>query len=431
MRQYNSQRLDSAKTRVLACPTMPISLPNSRKLLGFLRFIAFRFTDDHCAQVASSLTFTTLLALIPLITVTVTVFAAFPVFTDLMTQIKIFMLTNMVPEVAGKVITVYMTQFSAKAAKLTMLGIASLTITALLLMYTIDRAFNNIWRVRKPRTLFQRVLTYWTVLTIGPIILGASLSLTYYLVSFSLGYVKHAPLLGQTTLKLVPVALMSLAFTLLYSTVPNRYVPWKHAMVGGIFAGITFELMKRVFAWYITSFPTYTLVYGAFATFPIFLLWIYFSWLVVLLGAVIAAALSHWRGGTWQTLRAPGWRFEAALRLLQALAEAQRAGHSANLAWLRRHVDLGLEEMEALLDRLTQANFVRHAEKDAWLLSRAPQDISTADVFRLFVFDAVSKNAVDDAYQSLLGKLVEQHQAALTTTLADLLPVPESLAKEK
>ncbi len=401
---------------------MHATLPNSRKLLGFLRFVAFRFVDDRCAQIASSLTFTTLLSLIPLITVMVMVFAAFPVFTDLMTQIKIFMLMNMVPEVAGKVITVYMTQFSSKAAKLTMLGIAGLTITALLLMHTIDHTFNAIWRVRKPRTVLQRFLTYWTVLTIGPIILGASLSATYYLVSFSLGYVKHIPLLGQGTLKLVPVVLMSLAFTLLFATVPNRYVPWKHALAGGIFAGIAFELMKRVFTWYITSFPTYTLVYGAFATFPIFLLWIYFSWLVILLGAVIAATLSHWRGGTWQIARAPGWQFEAALRLLLALATAQHTGHSANLAWLRRHVDLGLEELEALLERLTQANFVRRTEKDAWLLSRAPQDISSAEVFRLFVFDAESKSTAGDAYQTLLGKLGEQHQATLTPTLADLLP---------
>lgn len=410
---------------------MHTPLPDSRKILGFLRFIAYRFADDRCAQVASSLTFTTLLSLIPLITVTVTVFAAFPVFTDLMTQIKIFMLTNMVPEVAGKVITVYMTEFSSKAAKLTMLGIAGLTVTALLLMYTIDHAFNAIWRVRKPRTVSQRFLTYWTVLTIGPIILGASLSVTYYLVSFSLGYVKHIPLMGPSTLKLAPIALMSLAFTLLYAAVPNRYVPWKHALVGGIFAGIAFELMKRGFAWYITSFPTYTLIYGAFATFPIFLLWIYFSWLVILLGAVIAAALSHWRGGTWQIIRAPGWQFEAALRLLQALAEAQRAGHSIKLAWLSQHVDLGLDEMEALLDRLAQANFVRRADKDAWLLLRAPQEISTADVFRLFVFDAKSKSAADDAYQTLLGKLGEQYQATLTPTLADLLPAPAPLAKEE
>ena len=407
---------------------MPTRLLPPRKFLGFLRFIAHRFADDRCAQIASSLTFTTLLSLIPLITVTVTVFAAFPVFTELMTQIKIFMLMNMVPEVAGKVITVYMTQFSNKAAKLTMLGIVGLTITALLLIYTIDRAFNVIWRVRRPRSVLQRFLTYWAVLTIGPIIIGASLSVTYYVVSFSLGYVKHIPLLGPTTLKLLPVGLMSLAFTLLYLAVPNRYVPWKHALVGGVFAGLTFELMKRIFGWYVGSFPTYTFVYGAFATFPIFLLWIYLSWLVILLGAVIAATLSHWRGGTWQLSRAPGWQFADALRLLQALANAQQAGHSASLAWLSRHVELGLEEMEALLERLAQANIVRRMNKDTWLLSRAPQDISTADVFRLFVFDSESTADDGDAYQTLLAKLGQQHQATLTTTLADLLPPPAAPA---
>lgn len=410
---------------------MQLTLPKTRKLLGFLRFVAHRFADDRCAQVASSLTFTTLLALVPLITVTVTIFAAFPVFTDLMTELKIFILTNMVPEVAGKVITVHMTQFSSKAAKLTMLGIAGLAITSLLLMSTIDRAFNVIWRVRKPRTLLQRFLTYWAVLTIGPIILGASLSVTYYLVKLSLGYFENIPLLGKSALMGLPVLLMSLAFTLLYTAVPNRWVPFRHALVGGIFAGIAFELMKRVFAWYITSFPTFTLVYGAFATFPIFLLWIYFSWLVILFGAVLAAALSYWRGSTWLTPRTPGWQFEAALRLLHALATAQRAGHSVRLAWLSKQVEMGLEEMEALLDRLAQANIVRRANKDAWLLSRAPQDISTADVFHLFVFDTDAKSAAGSTYQTLLDKLKEQHQTTLTPTLADLLLAPTALAKEE
>ena len=149
------------------------------------------------------------------------------------------------------------------------------------------------------------------------------------------------------------------------------------------------------------------------------------------MGAVIAAALSHWRGGTWLLTRGPGWQFEAALRLLQVLTEAQRAGHSVKLAWLRQHIDLGLEDMEALLDRLTQANFVRRAEKGAWLLSRAPRDISTAEVFQLFVFDAASQNAAGDAYQDLLGKLGAQHQATLTPTLADLLAAPATLGKEE
>lgn len=398
----------------------------SKKLFGFLRFIVQRFAEGRCEQVAASLTFTTLLALVPLFTVTVTVFAAFPGFSDLITQVKIFMLVNMVPEVAGKIITVYMEQFGAEAAKLTLLGIGGLVVTALLLMNTIDRTFNIIWRVRKRRALWPRFLTYWTVLTIGPLIVGASLSVTYYLVQLSLGYVKDIPQIGQFTLKLVPIGLMSIAFTLLYFAVPNRYVPFRHALFGGIFAGITFDLMKRVFALYITNFPSYMLVYGAFATFPIFLLWIYFSWLLVLLGAVIAAALSHWRAGTWQKSRLLGWHFEAALQLLQELAQAQTARQAATLAWLRDRVDLGLDEMEEILDRLMRADIVRRGNRGAWLLARAPKDISTAEVFRLFVFDAgsLAENAVQtqSAYQAIVGKLDAEQRVALAQSLADLVP---------
>ncbi len=404
-----------------------IALPTQlKKFLGFARFVTRRFLDDRCAQVAASLTFTTLLALVPLITVTVTVFAAFPLFSQLTTQLKIFMLSNMVPEVAGKIITVYMEQFSHKAAKLTLLGIAGLTVTALLLMNTIDRTFNYIWRVRKPRAFLQRFLTYWAVLTIGPIVLGASLSLTYYLVRLSLGYVEHIPLLGQFGLKALPILLMSVAFSLLYFTLPNRYVPLRHALLGGIFAGVTFELMKRLFALYITSFPTYTLVYGAFAIFPIFLLWLYFSWLVILLGAVIAAALSHWHAGTWQKSRLPGWHFEAALHVLLELASAQSSGHTVTLAWLRKRLDLGLDDMEEILDRLAQANIVRRSEKDGWLLSRAPQDISAAEVFRLFVFDAGSAAETQAAHQALFNKLDAEHRSALAPTLADLVPAAKA-----
>jgi len=394
------------------------------KSWGFIRFVVCRFQEGQCAEVAASLTFTTLLALVPLLTVTVTVFATFPVFSDLTTQLKNFILNNMVPEVAGKIITVHMAEFSANAAKLTLLGIAGLAVTTLLLMNTIGHTFNTIWRVRKPRPLLQRFLTYWTVLTIGPIILGASLSVTYYLVRLSLGYVQHVPLLGQLGLKLVPIVLMSIAFTLLYFTVPNRYVPLWHALIGGIFAGLAFEFMKRIFTFYIASFPTYTLVYGAFAIIPIFLLWLYFSWLVILIGAVIAATLSHWRVVTWEKSRRAGWQFEAALRVLQELAVAQASGHSVTLPWLRKRVDLGLDEIEEILDRLATANIARRSERNGWLLSRAPKDISTADVYRLFVFDVGTPTTTQSTYQAILSKLDAEQNTTLAPTLADLATPP-------
>lgn len=393
-------------------------------LAGFLRFVAGRFFDDHCPQVAASLAYTTLLSLVPLVTVAVTLFAAFPVFSDLMTQVKIFLLTNMVPETAGKIITVYMVQFSEKAARLTMIGIAFLLITALLLIQTIDRAFNTIWRVRQQRSILYRFLTYWAVLTVGPLLLGASLSITYYLLTLSLGYVKNVPLIGELSLRLVPTLLMALTFSLLYFAVPNRYVPFKHALTGGLVAGIGFELMKKAFAWYISSFPTYKLVYGAFAAFPIFLLWIYVSWLVILIGAVIAAALSHWRGSAWQLIRHPGWRFTAGLRVLGELAAAQRSGHTVTLAALRHRVQLGLEDLEDILDRLRTANIVRRAEKGGWLLSRSPDDILAADLYRLFVFDAAQAAPAreDDRLGKLVADIARGEAAVQQVRLTDLFP---------
>jgi membrane protein len=397
--------------------------PPMAHVLGFLRFAAARFFEDRCPQVAASLTYTTLLSLVPLVTVAVILFAAFPVFTDLMTQVKIFMLTNLVPEIAGKIITVYMVQFSEKAAGLTMIGIGFLIVTSLLLMQTIDHSFNTIWRVRQQRGIVHRFLTYWAVLTVGPLLLGASLSATYYVVTLSLGYVRHIPGVAEFVLRLLPSLLITVTFSLLYFAVPNRYVPFRHALAGGVVAGAGFELMKKGFTWYITSFPTYKLVYGAFAAFPIFLLWIYSSWMLILAGAVIAAALSHWRGSAWRRSKRPGWRFVAALQVLRELIEAQRTGHATKLVSLRQQVQLGLEDLEEILDRLYVANLVRRADNGEWLLSRAPQDIRGADVYRLFVFDAGQMPSKEtDQLNHLIADMAQGKAEALQVTLADLFP---------
>lgn len=408
-----------------------VHLPTRIARVGsFLRFVIGRFFEDRCPQVAASLTYTTLLSLVPLITVTVTLLAAFPVFTELMTNVKIFMLTNLVPEMAGKIITVYMVQFSEKAAKLTAIGVGFLLLTSLMLMQTIDHAFNTIWRVRQQRGILHRFLTYWAVLTVGPLLLGISLTITYYLVTLSLGYVKHIPVIGETTLRVVPMLLMTLAFSLLYFAVPNRYVPFRHALLGGVVAGVGFELMKKTFAWYVTSFPTYKLVYGAFAAFPIFLLWIYVMWLIILVGAIIAAALSHWRGGAWQRLKHPGWRFTAGLQVLGELAAAQHTGHTVTLPALRRRVHFGLEDLEEILDRLRAANIVRRSESGSWLLSRAPQDIRAADVYRLFIFDAARAGAPTegDRISELMAELARNEHQALEITLAELYSAPAQAA---
>ena len=275
---------------------------------GYLRFVIKRFRQDRCLQVAGSLTFTTLLALVPLITVVLAVFTAFPVFSNFSAELKAFIWNNLMPQAAGKVISVYLQQFTEHAARLTALGIVFLAVTALMLMLTIDRALNSIWRVTRQRPLINSLLIYWAVLTVGPILIGAGLSLTSWLLTFSLGFTQQLPALGVFLIKLAPVVLYTIAYVLLFLTVPYRYVPVIHALAGALVAAVATEAMNRSFALYITHVPTYKLVYGTFASIPIFMLWIYLSWLVVLLGAVIAASLPNWRGEAGLQERAPGYQ---------------------------------------------------------------------------------------------------------------------------
>jgi len=266
-------------------------------LIYLLRILARRFIEDRCMQVASSLTLTTLLALVPVVTVALTVASAFPVFGLLLGQLHNFVVQNLLPR-SVDAITTYAQQFSENAAHLTAVGVVILGVTALMLLFTIEGEFNVIWRVSRPRPLLRRMLVYSTVLAIGPLLVGASLSVTSYLITLSLGLVEEVPGVQSALLRFVPLALTSAAFALLYFTLPKCPVLKRDAVTGGIAAGAGFEVMKHGFGFYVAQFPTYTVVYGAFAAVPIFLLWIYLSWLIIICGAVLVAALPEWRGRT-------------------------------------------------------------------------------------------------------------------------------------
>lgn len=358
-------------------------------LLNFVRFVATRFRQDGCMQIAASLTFTTLLSLVPLITIALTMFSAFPVFEDFSSQIKIYLLNNLMPEMAGKVITEYMQQFTESAMRLTAVGIVFLAVTAMLMMLTIDHAFNTIWRVSRSRPLLKRLVVYWAVLTLAPLLIGASLSLTSWLVGLSMGYAKHIPIFGVGALKVLPVLFTTLAFAMLFRLVPNRHVPHTHALIGAVAAAIVFESMNRTFGYYISHFPTYKLVYGAFASVPVFLMWIYLSWLTTLLGAVIAASLSHWRAPAAQKLSS-ATRLLDALRILQFLANGLQQGRVATFPEMSRSLHLGYDVLEETLEKLARADMVRKAEGQDWLLMRDATHIRAAELLRLFVLDGNS-----------------------------------------
>lgn len=390
-------------------------------LLHFLRFITDRFRQDRCAEMAASLTFTTLLSLVPLITIALTLFSAFPVFVDFSEEIKKFLLANMMPETGGKMISRYMEQFAQSAAKLTTVGIISLALTAMLMMLTIEDAFNTIWRVSRPRSLVQRVLVYWVVLTLGPLLIGGSLSLTSWLAGLSMGYTKQIPVFGVVMLKVTPVILATLAFSLLFRVVPNRYVPLRHALIGGLVAAVAFEYMNRTFAFYIAYFPTYELVYGAFASIPIFLLWIYLSWLTILLGALIAASLSHWNSGSSKAIL-PAVQLYYALRILKIMSEGMHSGIVHTLPMLSKQLHVGFDSIEQILEKLAQINVVNKLADNDWVMIRDAEHVHVGELYRLFIFDQTTfaEQHNDAEIRAWLARLGQYYADMTDISLRDL-----------
>ncbi len=391
-------------------------------IVNFTRFVVRRFREDRCAQIASSLTFTTLLSIVPLIMIALTMFSAFPVFQDFSSEIRSFLLNNLMPEKGGSVITRYMQQFAESAARLTTVGIVLLASTAMLMMLTIDKAFNTIWRVKRPRPLIKRLVTYWAVLTLAPLLVGASLSLTSWLVGLSMGYAKHMPFFGIGVLKILPVFFTTLAFSILFRLVPNRYVPRTHAFIGALVSAIVFESMNRWFGYYISHFPTYKLVYGAFASVPIFLMWIYLSWLAILIGAVITASLSHWRTPPSSSLASPPAQLLDALRILKVMAENFKEGNVSTFPELSKSLKLGYDTLEVILGKLSDARIVSKAEGLGWLLARDINQIRATDLFHLFVLDISSLSAgqYNDPIRKWLDNCTKQLEKSTDLTLQEL-----------
>ena len=291
--------------------------------LATLRTLRRRFREDHLALTASSLTFTTLISLVPLVTVMLALFTAFPIFARFQVTLQQYFLQSLVPDNIARPVLMALTQFAGKANKLGGAGLVVLGLTALALVFTIDRTLNGIWRVPKPRPLAQRVLVYWTALTLGPLLLGASLSLTSLALSASSGLIKGLPGGLGLLLGAVEFALLAGGMAALYRFVPNTHVRWQHAWAGGVFAAIGFELAKRAVVWYVTLVPTFSVLYGAFATLPILLLWVYLSWVIVLLGAVIAAYAPSLAMRAVRLPDRPGEDFALALALLHLLNQSR------------------------------------------------------------------------------------------------------------
>ena len=333
--------------------------------LDTARTLRERFREDHLGLTASSLTFTTLIALVPLVTVMLAVFSAFPMFASFQVALEKYFLQSLVPDGIARPVLGALTQFAAKATRLGAVGLVVLVITALALMLTIDRALNAIWRVRRPRSIAQRVLVYWAALTLGPLLLGISLSLTTAVLAASKAVIGVLPGGVGLLLELIEFALLAAGMAGLYHYVPNVEVRWRHAIAGGVFVAVGLEVAKRVLAWYVGLMPTYSMVYGAFAAVPIFLLWIYVGWVIVLWGAVIAAYAPSLSMHVTRLPATPGHRFTLALAVVAELARAKRSQpHGRTLSELAAALSTDPLQVEPTVEALLALDWAARLDED-------------------------------------------------------------------
>ncbi|MEW5879435.1 MAG: YihY family inner membrane protein [Pseudomonadota bacterium] len=366
-----------------------------------LEFAAQRAREMRLSQVAGSLTFTTVLALVPLLAVALSIFATFPLFGEFRAALEKNLLRELLPEQYAAQLLRYLGNFAAKATQLTAYGLLFLAATAMLMIHTVERALNELWLVQQQRPWTQRIVIYWTLITLGPLLIGASLAATSYLLSASAGLVQQLPGLLRAALDLLPLVVSGLAYAALYVLVPNRKVRWRDALIGGFSAALVGEVIREGFAAYIRT-GTVATIYGAFAAVPLFLLWVYLAWFVVLFGAAIAATLPMLRTTRFADERRAGNRFVTAVALLRALYDGHRRGGEAariDTETLARAVRLFPEEAERLLGELERLNYIARLEgvnAGRWMLVCDPERTDLVEVFKRFAVDPANTLVVRD-----------------------------------
>lgn len=404
------------------------------------RFVIRRLHEERLPQVAGSLTFTTVLSLVPILTVALAIFSAFPLFATFRASLEAYMVEGMMPSGVSKTISSYLNQFASKSASLSAVGGLALVVTSVMTIATIEQAFNQIWRVKNPRPLMSRILIYWAIITLGPVLIGGSISLMSYLSALLNVPVDGVPLLTSLLSFVLSVFMGSVAFATLYVLVPNQRVEWRDAFLGGVFAALVIEIAKRLFTAYVMKIPTYTVVYGALAVLPIFLLWVYMMWMLTLLGAVVTSVLPTIRYERWWHDSPAGSDFLDALVVLKMLhhARSQEELATVEAVMLRTRTRLGYDELQALMQRMADAGWVgmvedevttigrkrQSSDRQRWVLLANPEQLKLLDVHRMFMFSsALRKN---DNYAEI-SALIASIEKILDKSLSDYFSGVENL----
>lgn len=384
------------------------------KICAFAWFVIRRFSEERVPQAAASMTFTTLLALVPVLTVMVAVASIFPVFDRWSDSFVSFVNQTIVPQGADMVFD-YIDAFRDQANRLTAIGSVMLVVTSLMLIRTIDNAFNRIWRVNTQRPWMMQFLVYWALLTFGPLSLGVG-------ISFMVGSVQDSVLSSGAqqwadALKTAArLAFMTLLLWGLYRFVPNRSVPARQAFVGALITAFCLETARFLFTWYMGNFDGYRSIYGAFAAVPFFLLWLNLLWTLVLGGAVLTSSLSYWQGEAFRRGFDSRGRFDDVLKILLLLDAAQKEGRTLSVQEFRRHINMGYDELGELLEKLARYGYI-YSGRQGWVLKTGADSIELSELFKLFVYRPlpVERDHVNQAVDAVMTPCLQ----TLNMTLAE------------
>ncbi len=378
---------------------------NLKDSLRFVGYVFKRFGKDRGTRVAASLSYSSLLAIVPMMTIALALMSAFPGFQDSKGELQASLLNNLLPS-AELQIAEQLNSFVANASNMTAIGVLALAVTAIMLLYTISNSFNSIWRVQEKRPIFNLILVYWALLTLGPLMLGASLTVSSY--GFAMAQMADQSGYASSILtRVIPIFLGCTAFTVLYLVVPNRPVLFSHALIGGVTATILFELLKRGFGLYLHYFPSYQAIYGALATIPIFLIWMYLSWMVVLLGAELTAALPERRAVLRKDIKREGIgdRLSLALALLQKLEKAGKQGTTLKETMMMKGLPADLQATGEVLMDLKNMHITERTGRGRWVLCRDLAAVSLDDLLRELDMNYAPKRNWPDGVAGVLKTL--------------------------
>jgi membrane protein len=401
---------------------------------AFALYSLRRFNADGCFAASGALSYTTLVSLVPLAVIALGSLSSFPIFAPVRDQLLGLVLENFVPSIGAQAAW-WFRAFADSATQTTAIGAAGILATGVLLLVTVEDQLNLIWRVTAPRPWVQRLLAYWTLITLGPLLVGVSLSLSTYfeIAARQAGFGQQALAWFASSwlhglARAVPALLEFIALTLLYGLIPNCAVRWRDGALGAVIATLTIEILKVGFSIYISATSFYSTVYGALAIIPIFLLWMYISWMAVLLGAVLAAALPNWRiDGRMGEVPAGGVRLGLSLALIAALARAQRRGEKKSTPALAAELGVATTVIEEHMKPLAEAGFAAHTQSGRWVLAWNPESATLHDLYEALHLPLARRwtNQVAAPWQRqvapAMDRIVNAESTAMQMTIASLI----------